>query len=596
MPPSKLSKYLKDEPQNPNIKKSKFISDQPGENICYDFTTKLISNLNLLRRENRFCDIDIKIGTKIFRAHKAILSASSSYFHAMFTGELCEKNKKCVELHGINPHIFDVLLNFMYSGEVKVNKNIVEDLVIAADMFEIIEIVTECTYFLIDQLHETNVIGIYLFARDHNILELKVSAIRFIEEHFPEVCKEEEIYELEKDTFIGFLGSEYLKIVSECEMFQAALKWINHDISNRKQYVFDILKKVRLPLISFSFLEQAIENCSDSSLKVALKSVRSDIANRRGCLVPLNVKPRKCAKKDIYVIGGSKRELHSVWDRGLEMSYVSIEKFDTFSRKWTKLPDMKVNRLVPGVASMNGHIYVVGGEEDSNILSSCERYDPVTKIWTSIASMLISRCEFGLCAMNGYLYAMGGWVDSDMCDSIERYDPKVDHWELVGNLTEPRFSMGVVAYEDRIYMVGGCSLNQRNMQDLMKYNPATGEWQKLPPMSIARFQMGVVVLDDYLYVVGGTHKQQVLNSVERYSFKKNKWEMVPPMKLERSGPAVSAIDGFLYVIGGAQMHATPFYRAQCTIADVECFDPYTNSWSDCPPLSETRAEAGAVVI
>lgn len=69
-------------------------------------------------------------------------------------------------------------------------------------------------------------------------------------------------------------------------------------------------------------------------------------------------------------------------------------------------------------------------------------------------------------------------------------------------------------------MVGGCSLNQRNMQDLMSYNPTTGEWQKLPSMSVARFQMGVAVLDDYLYVVGGTHRQQVLSSVERYSFKK----------------------------------------------------------------------------
>lgn len=93
------------------------------------------------------------------------------------------------------------------------------------------------------------------FARDHNILELKVSAIRFIEEHFPKVIKEEEIYELDRETFTNFLGSEYLKIDSECEIFQATMKWINHDIANRKQYVFDVLKKVRLPLISFSKLE-----------------------------------------------------------------------------------------------------------------------------------------------------------------------------------------------------------------------------------------------------------------------------------------------------------------------------------------------------
>lgn len=82
-------------------------------------------------------------------------------------------------------------------------------------------------------------------------------------------------------------------------------------------------------------LERAITKCGDSSLKVALKSIHNDLLTRKGCLVPLNVAPRKCAKKDIYVIGGSKRELRSVWDRGLEMNYVSVEKFNTFSRYQT---------------------------------------------------------------------------------------------------------------------------------------------------------------------------------------------------------------------------------------------------------------------
>lgn len=92
----------------------------------------------------------------------------------------------------------------------------------------------------------------YRFARDHNILELKVSAIRFIEENFPKVIKEDEIYDLDRETFSSFLGSEYLKIDSECEIFETVMKWINHEITNRKQFVFDVLQKVRLPLISFS--------------------------------------------------------------------------------------------------------------------------------------------------------------------------------------------------------------------------------------------------------------------------------------------------------------------------------------------------------
>lgn len=72
--------------------------------------------------------------------------------------------------------------------------------------------------------------------------------------------------------------------------------------------------------------------CSDSSLRVALKSIHSDLANKKGCLVPLSVKPRMCAKKYIFVVGGSKRELNTVWDRGPDFNYVSTERFDTFKR------------------------------------------------------------------------------------------------------------------------------------------------------------------------------------------------------------------------------------------------------------------------
>ncbi|KAF5283175.1 hypothetical protein FQR65_LT02687 [Abscondita terminalis] len=147
-----------------------------------------------------------------------------------------------------------------------------------------------------------------------------------------------------------------------------------------------------------------------------------------------------------------------------------------------------------------------------------------------------------------------------------------------------------------IYLVGGCTEFQRFSQDLLSYNPVTGEWNTLQSMSVARSQMGVAVLDDYLYVVGGNNKSQVLSSVERYSFRKGTWSTVPSMSVGRSGPAVAAVDGLLYVIGGYETVENPFYRAQFTVASVECFNPFANSWSDCPPLPESRAEAGVVVL
>ena len=79
--------------------------------------------------------------------------------------------------------------------------------------------------------------------------------------------------------------------------------WIGHEITTRRRYVFEILSHVRLPLIPSKLLENSIDECSDISLKVALRSIQKDLVSKRGSLVPLYVQPRLCARKKILVIG-----------------------------------------------------------------------------------------------------------------------------------------------------------------------------------------------------------------------------------------------------------------------------------------------------
>ena len=109
--------------------------------------------------------------------------------------------------------------------------------------------------------------------------------------------------------------------------------------------------------------------------------------------------------------------------------------------------------------------------------------------------------------------------------------------------------------------------------------------------------MGCVVLDDYLYVVGGTNRHnEVLQSVERYTFKDDSWQIMPPMMEPRASPSVAAANGKIYVFGGDQINEVNFYRARTTFSATECFDPLTNTWTKSEPLPESRSEAGAVVI
>lgn len=176
------------------------------------------------------------------------------------------------------------------------------------------------------------IIFFFRFAEGHNCKELAKSATDYIHAHFPQICTEDEIYDLPKEQLTRFLTSENLRVDTEFQVFQAAVRWIEQDIVPRRRYVFEILKHVRLPLLSLCLLERTISECTDSSLRVALKSVHNDLISKKGSLVPLYVQPRLGAKKNIYVIGGAKREHMSGWNRDSESSFTSVEKFDTFRR------------------------------------------------------------------------------------------------------------------------------------------------------------------------------------------------------------------------------------------------------------------------
>lgn len=69
---------------------------------------------------------------------------------------------------------------------------------------------------------------------------------------------------------------------------------------------------------------------------------------------------------------------------------VSSIKKNNF-RTWIRMPDISMNRLMPGVATLNGQIYVVGGETYSYVLSSCETFNPWTNKWNHFANMHTPR-------------------------------------------------------------------------------------------------------------------------------------------------------------------------------------------------------------
>lgn len=145
------------------------------------------------------------------------------------------------------------------AGVVSIGEHNVQELIVAADMLQLSEVVELCCEFLKGQVDPLNCIGLFQFAEQiacHDLLEFTES---YIHAHFLEVQGGEEFLALTKEQLVKILRSEDLSIEDEYQVFVAAMQWILKDLGKRRKYVVEVLEPVRFPLLPAQRLLKYIE-------------------------------------------------------------------------------------------------------------------------------------------------------------------------------------------------------------------------------------------------------------------------------------------------------------------------------------------------
>ncbi|NXU59475.1 KAISO regulator, partial [Turnix velox] len=89
------------------------------------YCSVLLQSLNEQRGHGLFCDVTVIVEDRKFRAHRNILSASSTYFHQLFTvaGQV-------VELSFVRAEIFAEILNYIYSSKIiSIRSDLLDELI-----------------------------------------------------------------------------------------------------------------------------------------------------------------------------------------------------------------------------------------------------------------------------------------------------------------------------------------------------------------------------------------------------------------------------------------------------------------------------------
>lgn len=216
---------------------------------------------NELRQNGQLCDGTILCNDNVsIKIHRAILSAVSPYFKAIFVNSLKRGGPEEREIVvDVPSYYMGLILDYAYSGTCTVNAENVEYLLPYADQFDIVGVIQLCCQFLLQELRPHNCLGIFKFARCYFCGELEKKGKLYIRQNFNRILKEcSEFKCLSFEELEDILRDDELNVKNEEIVFQAVKTWVEHDLENRRKCIPSLLSCVRYGHISYKYFKTKI--------------------------------------------------------------------------------------------------------------------------------------------------------------------------------------------------------------------------------------------------------------------------------------------------------------------------------------------------
>ncbi|XP_052776298.1 kelch-like protein 21 [Mya arenaria] len=561
----------------------------------------LLKNLNDMRIKRLFTDTILCLGQEEFPCHKNILSASSPYFHAMFTNDVRENRDIRIYFDDISPWTFKRILDYVYTGRLEISTDNAQEMLAAGCRFQYPAIVDGCCKFLQSELHPSNCLGIYYFAHMHSCKELEDNSWKYALENFSMLVQYDEFLEVSLEQLMRFVSSDLIEVRNEETVYNAVIRWIKFDVEERKQYMMQLMQEVRLPVININNLKsmeneplvQSCEGCIGLVLEAEVKheTIHDRYGRRRRSMQDTQVHPRPStiAKEVIVVVGG----LNGFVTRTVEM-------FDPQKDTWMSLPDFPKPVTWFSVSAVVNCIIVAGGITDGRIVNSVWKFDTLGREWHEISHLTHPRAKHSSAVLHDRLYVFGGvtfTANFDVVDQgcIECFDPATNTWSVVGHSSFPRTLSKIVPFGNLLVEVGGqqgeAKVNTMECYEGSQDNISIKTLSEhfILPEAIQHAQ--IVVLNGVFYIIWEDTKKVITLDPEKRTFQR-----LPDLHYSHKSSGATVLKDKIYVLGGmtdnprgggADSHA-------CTI--VECYDPETKTWSLEKPMQESRGFHGCVTV
>ena len=563
----------------------------------------LLRYANNKRHAGFFNDVTVRAGTESIPANRMVLSCYSKFFETMFLTNFKEQYQDCVEIHQFDGKSVKMIIQYIYTGFIALDKYNVMNLLAAADFLQMDDVKSFCFDFLESSLTVDNCIDIYKISSLYNNLKSLNKTYRVISNNFHIVMNTESFQALSKSDFVFLLPKLDPNNVQESLRYTAIINWVRHD-KNREQDFPILFLSLDLEKFSMQFLKDVVTkeklvqgstDCMNAVMSCTFKKFQDlkdssvDLKNQpssskltahtqaTGLKCPTKLKP---ADSKIICLGGEGKK--SV-----------VEVYNSSSGCSNQIyPDLPYHFSRHCVEKLQDVIYCIGGILDNDMGKRTNKaYQMDLKAsklsWKQIASMKEKRSSFGVAIFGNSLVVAGGRNSDSTLNSVESYEVQRNIWRKISPMQQGRKLHALIAANNSLFAIGG--KDEYPLSSVEQLDNLLGNWKQVHQMNVPRFDFAAVCCNGFIYVLGGAgiSPSRPSNTVEKYDVENNQWSFnVESMYMGRSAHAACVLNNHIFVVGG-------FGKAHQTI---ECYNPTVDQWSTVDVMAHAVFNHAVVTI
>ncbi|KAK6492188.1 kelch-like protein 40b [Huso huso] len=600
-------------PQLKNNTTTMALPTDPAEELRIYQQTLLQDGLNDLLENDKFVDCTLKVKDKKFPCHRLVLAACSPYFRAMFLSEMEESKQKEIVLEDVEPEVLGRILKYIYTSEIEITEQNVQDIFSAANMFQVPSVFTVCVSFLQKRLSLSNCLAIFRLGLMLDCARLAIAARDFISDRFQLISRDQDFEQLSASELAAIISSDSLNVEKEEIVFEAVMKWVSNDKQNRLASLTDLFDCVRFRLIPKNYFASNVETHklikSTPELVKKLQMVKDAHEGKLPDAMQTGDEKTVAEEEEEHLLPGI---LNDNMRFGMFLKDLLFMVSDTGAVAYDPLGNecyvASLSKQIPknhcSLVTKENQIFVAGGiyynEEDKEdpLSSYFLQYDYLDSDWLGMPPLPSPRCLFGLGEAENSIFVIGGKELKEgerTLETVMCYDRQSFKWGESDPLPYAVYGHAAVSHSGLVYVIGGKGDSKKCLKRVCVYDPRKFEWKELAPLKMARSLFGATVHSGKIYVAAGVTDTGLTNTVEVYDAATNKWGAFTEFPQERSSMNLVSLAGNLYAIGGfAMMPNEAEELAPTEMNDIWKYEEDTKQWTGI--LREIRYASGATVV